>query len=430
VVDAGALGMFIFFDGFLRILDGREPRFRAITESFKDQLEIAGTWEGEGYGARCCIDAVIDVNGLDPASEGQLAELGHSVVTMRHSRYVKVHIHADDEEDVRDRISKMGKVVSWAADDLMDQMRKFVVSRAEPAIHVMTDAAGSVTCDDAAILGFTLLDSYVNIGARSYPETHLDRDDLYRAMREGEKVSTAQASDFEKHQHYEKVLSLHERVLYLCVGSVFTGNYQTVMEWKREHDPQDRMVVIDTGAASGRLGLIALATALHAHIDTDAQTVVDFATGAVQSCREYIFLDKLHFLAAGGRLSKTSAFFGDLLKMKPVVSPTPEGAKKVAVLRNQTDQLRFALERLDQEVKTEAPFVIMLEFTDNEEWVRLVVGDEIQRRFPKGEILFQPFSFTSGAHMGPGIWGLSFLPESDGLGSLIERSRKLADRSK
>jgi len=430
VVDAGALGMFIFFDGFLTVIEGHDVPFRSITEAFGEQLAVDASFDGTALEqARCCIDAVIDVGQPGGATDAALERLGDSVVAMRHSRYVKVHLHADDEHEARARLAELGEVVSWAADDLEDQRRRFLVSRSEPAIHVMTDAAGSVTSDDASILGFTLLDSYVNIGPRSFPETSLLPAELYRAMRDGVKVSTAQASDFEKHQHYEKVLALHERVLYLCVGSVFTGNYQTVMRWKAEHDPDDRMVVIDSGAASGRLGLVALATALHAHIDTDPAQVIAFAREAVEQCQELIFLDKLHYLAAGGRLSKTSAFFGDLLKMKPVVSPTPEGAKKVAVVRNQTDQLELALERLQQSVDPVVPFVALLEYTDNEEWVRLVVGAELARRFPSAEVLFQPMSLTSGSHMGPGTWAVAFLPQSNGIGALIERSRNLEGSS-
>jgi len=45
------------------------------------------------------------------------------------------------------------------------------------------------------------------------------------------------------------------------VGSVFTSNYQGALQWKKEHDKQDRLLIIDTGAASGRLGTIALAVA-------------------------------------------------------------------------------------------------------------------------------------------------------------------------
>ena len=165
-------------------------------------------------------------------------------------------------------------------------------------------------------------------------------------MRQGVKVSTSQASVYERHQFYESVLNRFEKVLYLCVGSVFTGNYNVAMEWKKKHDPQNRILVIDTGAASGRLGTIALAAARYLAETNDMEKTFAFAQKAVQTCEEYVFLDKLQYLAAGGRLSKTSAFFGDMLKMKPVISPQPEGAKKVGVVRNQEDQLKMAEERL------------------------------------------------------------------------------------
>ena len=40
------------------------------------------------------------------------------------------------------------------------------------------------------------------------------------------------------------------------------------------------------------------------------------------------------------------AFFGDMLQMKPVISPLAEGVRKMGVVRNRTGQLRFALEKL------------------------------------------------------------------------------------
>lgn len=420
VVDSGALGMFIFFDGFLSVLDGRDKNFRPVTDAFKDQLEIAHSWRSEPGTDGYCIDAVVDVRELaaDDARQ-QLAAIGHSVVSVEHGGYVKLHLHAACEEEARARIDALGRVVSWSSDDLEDQTKKFLATRGTPAIHVMTDAAGSVTSDDASVLGMTLLDSYVNIDTRSVPETRLAPRELYRAMKEGLPVSTSQASTFEKHQRYESVLSLHQRVLYLCVGSAFTGNFQTVTEWKARRDPDDRMTVLDTGAASGRLGLVALATALYAHLVDDPDDVIRFARGAIDACAEYLFLDRLHYLAAGGRLSRTSAFFGDLLHMRPVVSPTAEGAKKVAVLRNKTDQVEFAVARLEQ-ARPDVPYVIVLEYTDNEEWVRVVPGKQLQQRHPAAKILMQPMSLTSGAHMGPGSWGVAFLPVTDGIGSLIK----------
>jgi DegV family protein with EDD domain len=230
-------------------------------------------------------------------------------------------------------------------------------------------------------------------------------------MREGVKVSTSQASVFERHQYYQSVLNQHEKILYLCVGSVFTGNYDVAMEWKQKSDPDDRLVVIDTTAASGRLGTIALVTARYSSKTDDPDSVIEFARRAVDECEEYVFLDRLQYLAAGGRLSKTSAFFGDMLHMKPIISPTAEGAKKVGVVRNQDEQVKFAFKKLDASIKKDLEAFIMLEYSDNRPWVEETVMKEVQRRYPLAEVILQPLSLTSGVHMGPGTWAVAwYLP--------------------
>jgi DegV family protein with EDD domain len=192
---------------------------------------------------------------------------------------------------------------------------------------------------------------------------------------------------------------------------VFTGNYQAAFQWMKEHNKQESFMIMDTGAASGRLGLIALATARYLAETNDMNKTVVFARKAVHACEEYIFLDKLQYLAEGGRLSKTSAFFGEMLNMKPVISPFPDGAKKVGTVKNQEDQVKFALTKLHASIKDDSSAIIMLEYSDNKNWVNGTVKKELEELFPDAEIILQPLSLTSGAHMGPGTWGIAFLPE-------------------
>jgi hypothetical protein len=261
----------------------------------------------------------------------------------------------------------------------------------------------------------TLLDSYITSGETCLPETHFNPTDLYAGMRQGLKVVTSQASIFERHQHYESALSLYEKVLYLCVGSVFTGNYDVVTKWKRLHDPGNRLIVLDTAAASGRLGLIAIATARLSRQTDDPEKVIHFAQQAIAHCEEYIFLDKLQYLAAGGRLSRTGAFFGDVLGMKPVISPLAEGAKKVGAVKNRAGQIAFAMDKLDQSLCPDKKALIMLEYSDNQAWVEDVVKPEIMGRYVQAEIIVQPLSLTTGVHTGPGTWAVAFLSDMQGV---------------
>jgi fatty acid-binding protein DegV len=138
--------------------------------------------------------------------------------------------------------------------------------------------------------------------------------------------------------------------------------------------------------------------------------VINFAQRAVEKCEEYVFLDKLKYLGAGGRLAKSSAFFGDVFHVKPIISPTAEGAKKVGAVKNRNEQLKYAFDKLKGAFDKESSSFIMLEYSDNRDWVNNTVKKEIQAQYPSAEIMLQPLSLTSGVHMGPGTWAVAFLP--------------------
>ena len=414
VVDAGALGAYLFMEGFLASLTGGDGGFRPITETFKDRLRLSPAFREESV-TGCCIDTVLHVRkGGDADAARRVTAAGENVVVLRDGDVLKVHLHASDREKARGDLAACGEILRWAADDLGEQVCSFQKPRDEGDVHIVTDAAGSVSRRSAAELGITLLESYITLGGRAIPETHLEPAELYEAMHHGQKVSTSQASLFERHQCYRSILERYLRVLYLCVGSVFTGNHAVAVQWQRENDPEGRFTIIDTGAASGRLGLLAIAVARFSRVNRDAGAVVGFARGAAAYCREYIFLDQLKHLAAGGRLSRTGALAGDLLRMKPVISPLAEGAKRVGLVRDRAGQLRFALDKLEGGLTGEGEgALILLEYTDNAPWVSETVRREIARRHPRAEILVQPMSLTAGAHMGPGTWAVAFLdPDS------------------
>ncbi len=103
-------------------------------------------------------------------------------------------------------------------------------------------------------------------------------------------------------------------------------------------------------------------------------------------------------------------FLGDLFHMKPVISPTAEGAVKAGTVRDKDEQLKFALEKLEKGLGQNTRPLIMLEYSDNRQWVENNVLGEIKSRYASAEIILQPLSLTSGAHMGPGTWAVAFLP--------------------
>ncbi len=110
-------------------------------------------------------------------------------------------------------------------------------------------------------------------------------------------------------------------------------------------------------------------------------------------------------------MSKTGAFFGDVLHIKPIISPYPDGARKIGVVKSLRDQVKFAFGRLEQSISWSQKASMLLEYSDNREWLDGEIKPEIEHKFPLTQVTLQPLSLTSAAHMGPGSWGIAFLTE-------------------
>lgn len=408
VVDAGALGMFIYLEAFMAHLARCEKKFRDIARLFSGRLEIKAAADSGSEPAGVCVSSI-----LRPGRSGvevckDLKACADSVVVGVEEDYVKVHLHTRRPEALRGRMAMLGEVIDWSEEKIAAVRRN---SSAEcSGVHIMTDAAGAMTRKDAETLGVTLLDSCIVMDGRKYPETLLEPEKVYGAMSAGVRVSTAQTSLFQRHQAYQSVLDLYDSVLYLCVGSVYTGNYESAADFAGRLNSSGKFTVLDTGAASGRLGIIAHRTAVYAKKNSSLAALIAFAERAMAASREFVFLDQLKYLAAGGRISRTSGFFGDLLGIKPIITPRPEGAVKAGTVRNRKEQLAFACDRLKAEFgPADAPH-LLLQFSDNSDWVREAAVPRIKKLLPRADILLRPLSLTSGAHMGPGTWSLAFLP--------------------
>ena len=408
VVDSGALGMYVFFEGFFRHLTGQTGKPDGILELFPGRLTINTNFEARPS-ALFCVNAVIQTGDDQPGAADRLAEWGESVVVLPAESSLKVHIHTADRQRLRTQLSALGEIVAWS-DESMDNIGRVDVSglKQRPVVHIMSDAAGSMTRALARRHDITLLDSYIVANNRSRPESLSSPAEIYTLMREGNKVGTAQSSIFERQQHYQSVCQQFGRTLYLCVGSTFTGNHELARRWQEENDPGNLLEVLDTGAASGRLGLIALLAARYAGQASSPEEVISFVEKTMATCHEYSFIDHLRYLVAGGRVSRAGGFFADLLHLKPVISQSSDGVHKVAMLHDRTGQLTFALQKLQEVFIPSATPIILLQYTDNEQWVTESAEPKVRALLPEAEILLAPLSLTSGVHLGPGSWSLAW----------------------
>ena len=182
VVDAGGLGMFIFLEGFLRGLCHLDSQFRPIQDIFREHLRIDpcfGSETQDGF----CIDFVVRLEEGTQNPERLISNQDGSVQVHTFQDYAKIHVHAESSEEVRQRAQSMGRVIRWSEDDLGKQTSEFHQLRKDRPLHIVTDAAGSITREMARHLGISLLESYVTVDDTCIPETCMPPEDLCKSSR-------------------------------------------------------------------------------------------------------------------------------------------------------------------------------------------------------------------------------------------------------
>jgi fatty acid-binding protein DegV len=85
----------------------------------------------------------------------------------------------------------------------------------------------------------------------------------------------------------------------------------------------------------------------------------------------------------------------------------------VAAVRSAREQVAFALKRLERDLAGHPRPLILLQYSDNEDWLRQTVAPGLQARFPQAELVLQPLSLTTGVHTGPGSWAVALHPEPE-----------------
>ena len=112
VVDAGALGMYIFFEGFFYALVGIPDDCRPVTETFKNRLRISPSFQ-ENTESGYCVDFVLKAPHYSPDELKIITSSQEEVIIIPEGDFYKIHLHTQDKENIRSQITGLGNLVKW-----------------------------------------------------------------------------------------------------------------------------------------------------------------------------------------------------------------------------------------------------------------------------------------------------------------------------
>ena len=254
--------------------------------------------------------------------------------------------------------------------------------------------------------------SYVIEGVTYYENTGLSHKEFFDKLRAGAVATTSQINPKEARTVLEPIIKEGKDILYIGFSSGLSGSFNSVRLAAcdlQEEYPETKIITIDSLCASTGEGLL-LYKAIELKeqgktIDETAQWVEE---NKLHICHN-VTVDDLHHLHRGGRISKTSAVIGTMVKIKPIIHMNNEG--RLCVIgkeRGRKKSLNTLINRMEKQMEGYENPIVMIAHGDCEEDA-LYVKKMIEERFEIHNILISEFGSVIGSHTGPGVIAVFFM---------------------
>jgi len=280
-------------------------------------------------------------------------------------------------------------------------------------IGVVTDSHGGILQKEAEKLGVKVLPMPFYFGEECYYEdVTITREEFFKRLAAGEKVSTSQPSPESVMEIWRESLKEYEKVLYMPISSGLSGSCDTAKMLATKSEFAGKVFVVDNGRVS---------TPMHRSI-LDAIELIEegFSAEKIQGILEaardkmaiYIAVETLENLKNGGRITPATAALGTILNIKPILKFDVGILETYKKCRGMKKARREMLEAMKQEFEVtfreyaeqNELYLLAASSADEEttgEWV-----EEIKEFFPGVEVLCDDLSLGLCCHIGEGGLGI------------------------
>ncbi len=287
------------------------------------------------------------------------------------------------------------------------------------AFEIVTDSSSNLVEDMIDEFGLHILPlSFMADGEQYHgylKGEHTDLSQFYAMMREGKVFTTSLPSMADSEALLRGLLADGRDILYIGFSSGLSGTYQEIdllLGQLAQEFPERTVLTVDTLAASGGEGLLVWYAARMARDGAPIEEVHRWLEDHKLNLAHWFTVDDLMFLFRGGRVSKTSAWAGTLLNIKPVMHVDDEGHLiPLEKVRGRKKSLKALVDHMEataiQPVSEQTVFITHGDCREDAEYV----ADLVRERFGVRDVVINYVDPVIGAHSGPGTMALFFLAD-------------------
>lgn len=181
----------------------------------------------------------------------------------------------------------------------------------------------------------------------------ITNDEFYEKLEAYDGIPTTSQTPYgDMYDYFAKECKEHDSVIYFALSSAASGQFQTANVVKSEileENPDADFHIVDTQ----KFSLYISQTAVHAaKMVSDGKTVEEIVSECeryVKGWRAYLLVDTLKYLEKGGRLSKTAAFVGTMLDIKPILTIENGLVESMDKLRGKKKLIPKLIEKIEED---------------------------------------------------------------------------------
>jgi DegV family protein with EDD domain len=280
-------------------------------------------------------------------------------------------------------------------------------------VAVVTDTTQYLPREIVARHGLHLVSLYVNWAGHTDREADLpDFDAFYDYMRSASQLpSTSQPSVGDFLTVYEPLLEDGHDILSIHLSGGISGTCGAAEQARAQlvegGIAEDRITIMDSETAAAGQGFMAIAAANAIDGGADLAGAAEAARELRRNLKLWFAVDTLEFLRRGGRIGAAQAWLGSALKIKPILTIERE-ITPIERVRTAGRAFERLLDFLEERRESGADVFFIQ---------HIQAPDVVARLAERGaEIYGRPPEFVSevgpviGAHVGPGLIGVTGLP--------------------
>jgi DegV family protein with EDD domain len=236
----------------------------------------------------------------------------------------------------------------------------------------------------------------------------IDHRTFYEKLIESDVLpTTSQATPDAFMREFEKVKEAGESAVVITLASQFSGTYQSAMIAAQEYE---NIYVVDSASAAMGSGiLVELAFRL-----LDAGKSAEEIARVLEEEKEKIVIvalvDTLEYLKKGGRISKTVAFAGNVLNIKPVLSVVKGEINILGKARGSRQGNNLLVQEIDKAGGIDFSKPVLLGYSGISDALLLKYIED-SRHIWEGnlqEVRYTTVGSVIGTHAGPGAVVVAF----------------------